>query len=172
MITISERWRTRFMKDVYEWATMSKDPRTKIGAVLVHLQDKDPISHGYNGFARKVNDNVQSRWERPEKYFWVCHAEENAVLNCARTGRASAGTIMFTQGVPCSSCADKVIQGGVTAVVVHKQWQEYEQKFNWEKWNDSSKRSEIKFQEAGIPIIIFDKVLGVTGFLDGKEIEV
>jgi len=165
-------WDETFMHEAYWWARRSKDPRTKIGAVLVLPGDKDPISHGYNGFARAVDDNDMRRWERPEKYEWVVHAEDNAVLNCARKGQSSKGAIMYTPGVPCTRCADACVQGGIVEVVVHKQWQEYEKKFGWDKWIDSARRSEKKFKEAGIKIRVFDGVLGMQGVLDGKVIEV
>ena len=64
-------WDEQFMHDVYWWARRSKDPRTKIGAVLVRWEDKIPISMAYNSFSRKVDDTVLERWERPEKYEWV-----------------------------------------------------------------------------------------------------
>lgn len=165
-------WDETFMHEAYWWARRSKDPRTKIGAVLVLPGDKDPISHGYNGFARKVDDVVDLRWDRPEKYEWIVHAEDNAVLNCARKGQSSKGSIMYTQGVPCTRCADAVVQGGIIEVVVHKQWQEFEKKFNWDKWIDSAKRTEKKFKEAGIRVRVFDGVLGMQGVLDGKVINV
>lgn len=165
-------WDETFMHDVYWWARRSKDPRTKIGAVLVRWEDKVPVSHAYNGFARGVDDNVPERWERPEKYFWVSHAESNAVINCGSDGRVSRGTVMYTQGVPCADCANDIIQGKVAEVVVHKQWQNYEAEFNWEKWNDSSKRSIAKFAEVGIPVRVFDGVLNMQGVLDGKVIDI
>jgi len=165
-------WDETFMHEVYWWARRSKDPRTKIGAVLVLPGDKDPISHGYNGFARAVNDNDMRRWERPEKYEWIVHAEDNAVLNCARKGQSSKGAIMYTQGVPCTRCADAVIQGGIVEVVVHEQWQYWEKKFGWDKWIDSARRSEQKFKEAGVNIRIFGGNLGMQGVLDGKIINI
>jgi dCMP deaminase len=165
-------WDETFMHDVYWWARRSKDPRTKIGAVLVRWDTKKPISHAYNGFSRKVDDNIDLRWDRPEKYFWVKHAESNAVINCASEGPSTAGTVMFTQGIPCANCADDVIQGKIVEVVVHKQWQEYEKSFQWEKWLDSTKRSMLKFEEAGIKIRVFDGVVGMQGVLDGKVINV
>jgi len=165
-------WDETFMHEAYWWARRSKDPRTKIGAVIVQPGDKDPISHGYNGFARKVDDNAMDRWERPEKYEWIVHAEDNAVLNCARKGQSSKGSIMYTQGVPCARCTDAVIQGGIIEVVVHKQWQDFEKKFGWEKWIDSAKRSEKKLAEAGIRVRVFDGVLGMQGVLDGKVIDI
>jgi dCMP deaminase len=160
------------MHDVYWWARRSKDPRTRIGAVLVKWEDKIPISMAYNSLPRKVNDAVPARWERPEKYEWIAHAEENAVLNCARRGYSAAGTVMFTQGIPCSRCANSLVQGGIAEVVVHKLWQEYERKLNWNKWIESSKRSLEKFNEAGIKVRVFDGFLGMQGMLDGKIINI
>ena len=165
-------WDEQFMHDAYWWSRRSKDPRTKIGAVLVKPNSRIPFSFAYNSFARKVDDNVITRWERPEKYEWVVHAENNAVLNCAREGHCSNGAIMYTQGIPCTHCADVCVQGGIIEVVVHKQWQEYEQKFGWDKWIDSAKRSEQKFTEAGIKIRVFDGILGIKGVLDGKVINI
>lgn len=166
-------WDELFMRDVYSISYKSKDPRSKLGAVLVDWDSKNPFSRGYNDFARGVDDfSIRERWERPEKYEWVVHAEDNAVLNCSRLGIKSKGAIMFTQGVPCASCTDSIIQGGIVEIVVHKQWQAYEQMFNWAKWNDSSKKSEKKLREANVKVRVFDGVLGVVGFLDGKVIKV
>lgn len=165
-------WDEQFMHDVYWWSRRSKDPRTKIGAVLVKPGSRIPFSFSYNSPARGVDDNVPERWERPEKYEWVVHAENNAVLNCSREGHCSQGAIMYTQGVPCTGCADACIQGGIIEVVVHKQWQEYEKKLHWDKWIDSAKRTEKKFAEAGINVRVFDGVLEMQGVLDGKIINV
>lgn len=165
-------WDELFMREVYAIARKSKDPRSKIGSVLVHWDEKDSFSRGYNDFPRKVHDRVSERWERPEKYFWVKHAEENAILHCARTGRACRGAVMFTQGVPCSNCTGDIIQVGISEIVVHKQWQFFEREFNWEKWKDSCQRSESMLSEAKIPVRVFDMTLGVVAFLDGKIIHV
>src|SRR4051812_7310796 len=89
-----------FMRHAYLAATKSKDPRTKIGAVLV--KDREIISQGFNGFPRKVNDLDAARWERPRKYDYVAHAEHNSVLNCARKGISSLGATCYTNGLPCN----------------------------------------------------------------------
>jgi len=167
---IPPTWDELFMLDIYRIAEKSKDPRSKLGAVLVDWESKFPFSRGYNDFPRKVKDRIPERWERPEKYFWVAHAEANSILNCAREGIKTKGSVMFTQGVPCDRCSVDVIQAGIVEVVVHKQWQVYEKKFNWEKWNEASIRSEAMLNEAGVKIRVFDGVLGVKGFLDGKVI--
>ena len=166
-------WDEYFMRHVYLVATKSKDFRTKIGAVLV--LDKRIISEGYNGICRCVLDDishVSERYERPEKYFWQEHAERNSFYNCSYNGITTNGSILYTNGIPCSECARAVIQCGVKEVIVHKQWQEFEQKFYWEKFIESAKRSKIMFDEADIKIRVFNMFLGVSGMLDGNEISV
>jgi dCMP deaminase len=162
-------WDELFMRHAYLISSKSKDNRTKIGAVLV--REKRIISEGYNGIPAGVNDCCPERFLRPEKYFWLEHAERNSVYGCARYGISSLGSIMYTQGVPCADCARSVIQAGIKEVIVHKQWQDYEVKFYWEKWLESGKRSTAMLNEAGIPVRVFDMALGLKSMLDGKIIE-
>lgn len=161
---ITPSWDEIFMREVYLWASKSKDPRTKIGAVLV--KDNIPISHGYNGFARNVKDDTKRYNDRPTKYKFVVHAEDNTVLNCARRGISSVGSTLYTQCVPCCECAKSIIQGGITDIVVHNLWPTMN---NWEK---SQEHSKVMFDEVGIKIRVFSYPLGIEGFNDGKIISV
>lgn len=163
-------WDELFMRHVYLIASKSKDERTKIGSILV--RERHVISEGYNGLPVGVCDHVPERNQRPEKYFWFEHAERNSIFVCARYGHPTKGATMYTQGVPCSDCTRAAIQAGISEIVVHKQWQEFEHKFYWEKWLESGKRSNIMLQEAGIPVRIYDGVLGMKGVLDGKVIDI
>ena len=61
-------------------AKKSKDQSTKIGAVIVGA-DNEIRSTGYNSFPKGLNDDLQERQERPEKYYWIEHAERNALYN-------------------------------------------------------------------------------------------
>ncbi len=162
-------WDELFMRHAYLISSKSKDPRTKIGAVLV--RDRRVISEGYNGLPMGVCDHFfPERDERPEKYFWYEHAERNSVYVCARFGHKTEGSIIFTQGVPCSDCTRAIIQAGIVEVVVHTQWENYEQQFYREKWLESGKRSNQMLKEAEIPVRRFDGVLNVTSLMDGKII--
>jgi deoxycytidylate deaminase len=102
----------------------------------------------------------------------MSHAERNTIFLCARKGYATEGTTMFTQGLPCCDCADGVIQAGIVEVVIHKQWGDYEQQLDWQKWVDSATRSKIKFEESGIKARVFDGLINMDGYLDGKIINV
>lgn len=159
--------RIAFMKMVYEWASFSKDPRTKIGAVIV--RDDVPISVGFNNFPRKVLDFEERYANREEKYKFVCHAEVSAITNAARIGCSTLGATMFTQGQPCNECCKSVINCGIKRIVLHKQWPNLIYSEHWVKSNEISK---IMTKEAGIEIEWLDCILGTQGFLDGKVIEV
>lgn len=162
-------WDELFMKDVYAIAAKSKDPRTKIGAVILHWDAKDPISRGFNGLARKLNDAVPERWKKPLKHKWMSHAEHNSVCHCARTGRATEGTTMFTQGIPCEHCMDSIIQAGIARIVCHQQWIDAEIKLlGYEIWVEKNKISREKSFEAGIGIRWFSRFLGVDALMDGN----
>jgi dCMP deaminase len=160
-------WEQTFFEDVYRIAERSKDPRTKIGAVLVNPKTQNAFSRGYNGFPRKVKDFL-SRWEKPKKYDYVVHAEANAIFNSARMGIATEGSILYTQGIPCKDCSQAIINSGISKVYVHKQWQIHE----GEWWAGKDKLSLEMFTEAGIEVFSHDIILGLKGYLDNKIIDV
>lgn len=163
-------WDELFMRHAYLIASKSKDGRTKIGAILV--RDKHVISEGYNGFPMGVDDCKCERHERPEKYFWFEHAERNSIFVCARFGIATKGAVMFTQGIPCADCTRATIQAGISEVVVHKQWQDYQYANTTSSITLGKARCVTMFEEAGIPIRIFSGVLGLKGMMDGKVLDV
>lgn len=96
--------------------TYSRDKSTKIGALILGPEG-EPLSWGYNGFPRGVNDNEETRYERPLKYLWTEHAERNAIYNAARSGHKLLGASMFITGLcPCPDCSRAVIQSGIRKV--------------------------------------------------------
>ena len=96
----------------------SKDPSTKVGAVIVN-SGNSIISTGYNGFPIGVDDSVQSRFERPEKYTWTCHAEENAIAFAARNGISTNGASLYCNRLPCCArCTRLALQAGIRRFVI------------------------------------------------------
>jgi dCMP deaminase len=81
------------------------------------------VAHGWNGFPRGVDDDVDERHERPAKYLWTEHAERNAIYNAAAIGAATAGCTMYLPWYPCTGCARAIIQSGISEVVcVEPDW--------------------------------------------------
>lgn len=107
-------WDRYFMDMAALVSTKSKDPNTKVGCVIV-TSDKVVASTGYNGIPAGVVD-APERMERPAKYLWTAHAEENAVALAARVGSRLKGGSAYVTHAPCSRCARSLIQAGVAKV--------------------------------------------------------
>lgn len=163
-------WDEWFFRHVYLASSKSKDTKTKIGAIII--KHRNIISSGFNGIPMGVDDSIPERYERPLKYAVTEHGERNSIYFCARHGISTLGAVLLTNGLPCADCARAIIQSGINEVVVHKQWQEWEQKLYWNKWIESAKHSKEMFDEAGIVITVFDKELGIESMLDGKIITI
>lgn len=162
-------WHTWLMQGVYWVASKSKDPKTRIGAIIV--KDNRIISTGYNGIPIGVNDKVEKRHDRPDKYFWYEHAERNAILSAARNGISTEGATMYTNGVPCIECARSIIQSGIKEVYVHSSFtglcQEAIESKQREHWKGHDDVTSLLFQESGVQMLSLDGVLGMRGFFNG-----
>ena len=159
-------WDELFMRMVYLISTKSRDPRTKIGAIIV--KDKRVISMGYNGFPGGVDDLQERYNNREQKYKFVVHAEDNTILTASRFGICTVGTTLYTNGIPCCECSKSIIQGGVKEIVIHKQWPDMKHS----GWIESIAVSKTMLSEVGINIRIFDGVLNISSLLDGSTIYV
>lgn len=93
-------------------ALRSKDPRTKVGALMVSA-DGLHLSVGFNGFPRGVADDARVL-DLAHKNDLMVHAERNALDNATFDVR---GGTLYTTMHPCHQCAQSIIQRGVTTVV-------------------------------------------------------
>lgn len=119
------KWDIRFLQLARFVAAWSKDPSTKVGAVITDW-NRSVISLGYNGFARGVIDSEERYNNREEKYKLVVHAERNAMLFAQKP---TNGCTLYTWPfMPCAPCAGMVIQSGICRVVsvfdTNPRWQE------------------------------------------------
>lgn len=111
-------WDEYFMNMSYLAASRSKDPSTKVGAVIVG-PDKHIRGSGYNGIPVGI-EYTPSMFERPIKYFWFEHAERNAIYAAAKRGQALEGCTLYTGFIPCVDCARGIIQSGIVEIVINK----------------------------------------------------
>jgi dCMP deaminase len=116
---MTDKWDRRFLHVAKEIATWSKDPSTKIGCVLV--RDRHIIATGYNGFPRGVRDTEDRYHDRPTKYKFVVHAEENALLQAAKLGISTYDATLYCWcAIPCERCMASIINAGITRIVCLK----------------------------------------------------
>jgi len=137
-------WPGRYMqlaKDISSW---SKDPRQKVGAVVVGKHGQI-LSQGYNGFPRKIRDSQKRLNDRETKLKYVVHAEMNAIFNATLEGISLDGATMYVHGLPiCHECAKGIIQVGIKKIVMNTLPE------HRNHWKDSCDLGKKMLEEAGI----------------------
>jgi dCMP deaminase len=142
---ISGKWQARFIKLAEEISTWSKDPSSRVGAVIVR-PDRTICSVGFNGFPRGVKDSQDVIANRDAKLLCTIHAELNAILS---SKESLAGYSLFVWPFqPCSNCAAAIIQSGITEVYCP-----YNDHLAYERWKKSFKAALQMFDEAGVRVI-------------------
>ena len=145
-------WDTRFLDLAEHISKWSKDPSTKVGAVIVDSQRRI-VSTGYNGFPVGVMDSYDRLTNRDNKYEMIIHAEANAILFAHQ--RMNDMTLYTTPFQPCSRCASLIIQSGISRVI------SYEIEESKNRWVDSFKLAKELFDEAGVELLLLEKVYNV-----------
>lgn len=101
-------------------ATLGTCPRKAVGCVLVDPATYGVFSTGRNGSPRGIKHctdvgcllaDVDGRKSCQR----AVHAEMNALLDAARTGRSVKGAIAISTARPCERCAMALYQAGVVA---------------------------------------------------------
>lgn len=138
-------WDKRFMELAIHIGQWSKDAHKQVGCVIIG-PDNEIRSAGYNGFPRGVNDEIASRYERPEKYFWTEHAERNAVYNASRTGAGLKDCRIYVTRFPCMDCARAIIQSGIRVLTAPKPDLEHP------RWGGHFQLSLEMFAEVGVEV--------------------
>ena len=77
---LDNKWKKRFIQLSKEISTWSKDPSTKVGALIIS-EDRNIVSTGYNGFPRGIEDTEERLNNRELKYKFILHAEMNCIMN-------------------------------------------------------------------------------------------
>lgn len=144
---MTNKWDIRFLdlaKFISQW---SKDPSTKVGAVIVD-NDNRIISVGYNGFPQHITDNERLE-DRDTKYKIVVHGEINAILFANKPVKEC--TLYTVPFEPCPRCAGLIIQSGIKRVVAPINTNH--------RWEEEFKISRQLFKEAGISLDYYDTQL-------------
>lgn len=133
-----DKWHQRFLDLAEHVAEWSKDPSTKVGAVIVR-PNRTVLSLGYNGLPRGIKDDLTLLQDRDYKYPRTVHAEMNAILSSPE--RPAGCTLYVWPMPPCGPCAGSIIQAGIVEV-----WAPWPQ----ERWRESCCVGLSILTEAGI----------------------
>lgn len=137
------RWDKRYLllaKHVSGW---SKDPSTKIGAVIVSPHNTI-VSVGYNGLAAGVADYTDRLEDREYKYANIIHGEMNAILHApAGVHKCTLYTWPF---MCCSRCAAMIVQAGISRHVAPISYNT--------RWKESFEMATNTLTEAGVELYL------------------
>ena len=142
-------WDRYFLTVAEAVSTASKDPSTKVGAVIVR-PDRTMASFGYNGFPRGIADTAERLNNRDVKYELVVHGEINAILS-AREPLHGYGLYtwpFFT----CKRCSLHVVQSGIKRVVAPMLPEDL-----MERWSTSLREAQEIYDEAGVAWALIDR---------------
>ena len=117
-------WDEYFMEIADIVKTRSTCIRRQVGAVIV--KDNRIISTGYNGAPSGLKHCTEVGCERQRlnvpsgQRHELCralHAEQNAIIQAAKTGASTEGATAYITIQPCVICAKMFINAGIARVV-------------------------------------------------------
>jgi len=137
-------WDEYFMGIAIFTSLRSKDPNSKVGAVIVN-ENQHIVGTGYNGFVAGADENAFS-WGRDgewldTKYPFVVHAEANAILNS--TTDVLNNCRVYATLFPCNECAKHIAQKKIKEVIF------LSEKYKGEDFHTAS---ETIFRAAGVAV--------------------
>jgi dCMP deaminase len=139
-----QSWDFRFLELAEFISNWSKDPSTKVGAVIVD-KNNHIVSVGYNGFPRNIKDDDRLQ-NRETKYKIIVHGEINAILSA---NKSVEGCTLYTVPFePCPRCAGLIIQSGITRIVAPQNTNS--------RWEEDFILSRQLFKEADIEIQYYE----------------
>lgn len=135
------KWDKRFLDLAAHVASWSKDPSTRVGAVIVDA-NKRVVSLGFNGFPAGVNDE---ELPRERKLLRTIHAEINAI---AFANVSVRGCTIYVTHAPCANCTANLIQNGIAKVVFPRPINDFK-----ERWADHYSEAMLMLMEAGVEVV-------------------
>jgi len=137
------KWTYRFLELAKLVSGWSKDPSTKVGAVIT--KGNKVISVGFNGFASGIKDTDSRLNDRDTKIKLTLHGELNAILTAKQD---LEGCTLICTHPPCSTCASVIIQSDISKVIFTKPSDDF-----LSRWGDDFELSKTIFREAEVDVI-------------------
>jgi dCMP deaminase len=146
------KWTKHFLRIAAEAGSMSKDPSTQVGAVLV--VERRVVGTGFNGFPSPIRDSRSRLEDRDTKLKLIVHAEMNALLDAGREARGSTLYLHGFQASPCLNCTKHLIQAGICAIVSYGPPLP-------ERWKEETRMAAALLAEADIDLTIYSATCSI-----------
>jgi dCMP deaminase len=150
------KWDIHMMKIAKLCSEMSKDPSTKVGAVVMG-PDKRILATGYNGFPSGVPDYDEWYNNREMKYKLVVHAEMNALQYLKNIPEGSS--LFVYPLLPCESCYKEIDKKGIKRIITIDHDKKKcsvcpkEKECSATRWEESWKNSKREMDKNGCKVL-------------------
>jgi len=104
-------WQEYFTAIVQHTSTRSPCNRLKVGCLIV--RDNRIISQGYNGFLPGL---IHKSVVVDNNEIATIHAEQNALMDCAKRGVSCDNSVAYITHYPCLNCAKLLYSAGIKQV--------------------------------------------------------
>jgi dCMP deaminase len=104
-------WEEYFKNIVLYTSTRSPCKRLKVGCILI--KDNRIISQGYNGF---LSGHPHESIVVHDHEISTIHAEQNAIIDCAKRGVSCNEAIAYITHFPCINCLKMLVQSGIKKI--------------------------------------------------------
>ena len=129
--------------------------RGRSGAVIVSLGNTI-LATGYVGappgqphcdeVGHMMRTVIDENGNKSQHCVRTLHAEENAILQCAKDGIKLEGATIYCKMTPCYNCAMRIVRVGIKRVVAQK------------RYHDDKLSLEL-FKKAGVKMVVIDNTL-------------
>ena len=126
--------------------------RGRSGAIIVS-QGNTILATGYVGappgqphcdeVGHMMRTVIDEQGNKSQHCVRTLHAEENAILQCAKDGIKIEGATIYCKMVPCYNCAMRIVRVGIKRVVAQKRYH-------------ADELSMELFKNAGVEVVIID----------------
>lgn len=114
------KYHLTYLKMATEWSSLSCCNRKKVGALIV--KDGTIISDGFNGTPKGFSNDCEDA--NGDTYWYVLHAEANAMLKVARSTQSTDGSTLYVTYSPCKDCSKMIIQAGIKLVIYKEEYRD------------------------------------------------
>jgi len=153
-----------YLREAYIFASKnSQDPNTQTGVIVTRDITKfsldNIIFRGANRLPRGITYESQLV-VKPKKYDMIAHAERDCIHRAHYEGISLKGGIMFSPWLPCSPCAEAIINSGISRVVMHKEINDIDNPGSGKNWGESQMNALELFDKAGVIYEFFPHKFG------------
>jgi len=145
-------WDEYFMEVCKAVAKRATCDRGRSGCVIA--KDKQILVTGYVGspkglphcddIGHQMKTMTHEDGHQTQHCVRTAHAEQNAIVQAAKTGIAIDGATLYCKMTPCAVCAKMIINSGVKKVICEKRYH-------------AGSESEEMFRQVGIELNFFDE---------------